>query len=216
MNLSDATSPEPTPQKKKHSRRRGQFLGVDNLDLSIDSEEEDLVTQNEKLKQENEQLRKRVKRLQGTKKAPPVRRQTCPPKPWSQLSNRRKLQLVKDVQAALQDLANAHSTSVISVSANIIHRHARILNEPQIAGVAKKIEQNAALSGGTMSPLVASWLMVRGKSGGLSKIVYRQIKKVFRTQKLCTLPAYNLVTDYWRRDIMTPIEITREGSSEVG
>ena len=52
MNLSDATSPEPTPQKKKHSRRRGQFLGVDNLDLSIDSEQEDLVTQNEKLKQE--------------------------------------------------------------------------------------------------------------------------------------------------------------------
>ena len=72
MNLSDTTSPEGTPQKEKHSRRKRQFLGLENLDLSSDSEQEDLVTQNEKLKQENEQLRKRVKRLQEKKVAPPV------------------------------------------------------------------------------------------------------------------------------------------------
>ena len=113
MNLSDTTSPEATPQKEKHSRRKRQFLGLENLDLSSDSEQEDLVTQNEKLKQENEQLRKRLKRLQEKKIAPPVLRQTRPPKPWSQLSNRWKRQLVKDIQAALQDLANAHSTSLI-------------------------------------------------------------------------------------------------------
>ena len=59
MNLSDTTSPEATPQKEKHSRRKRQFLGLKNLDLSSDSEQEDLVTQNEKGKQENEQHRKR-------------------------------------------------------------------------------------------------------------------------------------------------------------
>ena len=99
MNLSDTTSPEATPQKEKHSRRKRQFLGLENLDLSNDSEQKDLVTQNEKLKQENEQLRKRLKRLQEKKIAPPVLRQTRPPKPWCQLSNRWKRQLVKEMNS---------------------------------------------------------------------------------------------------------------------
>ena len=43
----------------------------------------------------------------------------------------------------------------------------------------QKIEANAPLGKtGQMSTLVASWMMLRGKSGGLSKVVYLQMKKV--------------------------------------
>ena len=52
-----------------------------------------------------------------------------------------------------------------------------------LRGLPKKIEANVPLGKtGQMSTLVASWMMLRGKSGGLSKVVYRQMKKVLHLQ----------------------------------
>ena len=77
------------------------------------------------------------------------RRKKCVPnshiKPWSQLSTKRKYQVVTGIQTGLQKAADKYSTSVIAVSANIMYRKAMYLNKRDIARIAKKIEANVPL-----------------------------------------------------------------------
>ena len=65
------------------------------------------------------------------------KRKKCVPnghiKPLSQLSTKRKYQVVTGIQTELQEVADKYSTSVIAVSANIMYRK------------AKKIEANVPL-----------------------------------------------------------------------
>ena len=222
MNLSD-TSTEVTPTKTNRSDL--QYPPRDELDLSLSNssqtdtivsitawENAQLRTENERLEQENVHLKKELARLNGTN----LQERRCL-KPWSQLGRERKRRLLKDILGTVQNVADHYETSVICVSANIMYRGAFAVKRYDILKIARKIEANASLKEGKgkMPELVASWLILRGKGGGLSKVVYRQIKKVFRLQKLCVLPAYHLVTDYWHSHIMTPITTTIEGSSTV-
>ena len=162
--------------------------------------------------QENVHLKKELARLKGTN----LKERRCL-KPWSQLGRERKRRLLKDILGTVQNVADHYDTSVICVSANIMYRGAFAVKRYDILKIARRIEANASLKEGKgkMPELVASWLILRGKGGGLSKVVYRQIKKVFRLQKLCVLPAYHLVTDYWHSHIMILITTTMEGSSTV-
>ena len=171
-----------------------------------------LRTENERLEQENVHLKKELARLKGTN----LKERHCL-KPWSQLGRERKRRLLKDILGTVQNVADHYETSVICVSANIMYRGAFAVKRYDILKIARRIEANASLKEGKgkMPELVASWLILRGKGGGLSKVVYRQIKKVFRLEKLCVLPDYQLVTDYWHSHIMTPITTTIEGSSTV-
>ena len=222
MNLSD-TSTEVTPTKTNRSDL--QYSPRDELDLSLSNssqtdtivsitarENAQLRTENERLEQENVHLKKELARLKGTNH----KERRCL-KPWSQLGRERKRRLLKDILGTVQNVADHYDTSVICVSANIMYRGAFAVKRYDILKIARKIEANASLKEGKgkMPELVASWLILRGKGGGLSKVVYRQIKKVFRLQKLCVLPDYQLVTDYWHSHIMTPITTTIEGSSTV-
>ena len=235
MNLSD-TSTEVTPTKTNRSDL--QYSPRDELDLSrsnssqtdsivsitarenaqLRTENERLEQENEKLEQENERLEqenvhlKKELELNGTN----LQERRCL-KPWSQLGRERKRRLLKDILGTVQNVADHYDTSVICVSANIMYRGAFAVKRYDILKIARRIEANASLKEGKgkMPELVASWLILRGKGGGLSKVVYRQIKKVFRLQKLCVLPDYQLVTDYWHSHIMTPITTTIEGSSTV-
>ena len=170
-----------------------------------------LRTENERLEQENVHLKKELARLNGTN----LQERRCL-KPWSQLGRERKRRLLKDILGTVQNVADHYETSVICVSANIMYRGAFAVKR-YILKIARRIEANASLKEGKgkMPALVASWLILWGKGGGLSKVVYRQIKKVFRLEKLCVLPDYQLVTDYWHSHIMTPITTTIEGSSTV-
>ena len=222
MNLSD-TSTEVTPTKTNRSDL--QYSPRDELDLSLSNssqtdtivsitarENAQLRTENERLEQENVHLKKELARLNETN----LQERRCL-KPWSQLGRERKRRLLKDILGTVQNVADHYDTSVICVSANIMYRGAFAVKRYDILKIARKIEANASLKEGKgkMPELVASWLILRGKGGGLSKVVYRQIKKVFRLQKLCVLPDYQLVTDYWHSHIMTPITTTIEGSSTV-
>ena len=192
MNLSDTTSPEATPQKQQ--KRSGESFGGSQLNLSFDSsqsvsqqnDQQALRDENDALRRTNEELRRKLRKLKKRKKCVP----NSHIKPWSQLSRKRKYQVVTGIQTGLQEVADKYSTSVIAVSANIMYRKAMSLNKRDIARIAKKIEANVPLGKtGQMSTLVASWMMLRGKSGGLSKVAYRQMKKVLHLQQLCTLPA---------------------------
>ena len=236
MNLSD-TSIEATPTKTNRSAL--QYSPRDELDLSrsnssqadsivsltarenaqlrtenerLEQENEKLEQENERLEEENVHLKKELARLKGTN----LKERRCL-KPWSQLGRERKRRLLKDILGTVQNVADHYETSVICVSANIMYRGAFAVKRYDILKIARKIEANASLKEGKgkMPELVASWLILRGKGGGLSKVVYRQIKKVFRLEKLCVLPDYQLVTDYWHSHIMTPITTTIEGSSTV-
>ena len=229
MNLSD-TSIEATPTKTNRSAL--QYSPRDELDLSrsnssqadsivsltarenaqLRTENARLEQENERLEQENVHLKKELARLNGTN----LQERRCL-KPWSQLGRERKRRLLKDILGTVQNVADHYDTSVICVSANIMYRGAFAVKRYDILKIARRIEANASLKEGKgkMPELVASWLILRGKGGGLSKVVYRQIKKVFRLQKLCVLPDYQLVTDYWHSHIMTPITTTIEGSSTV-
>ena len=222
MNLSD-TSTEVTPTKTNRSDL--QYSPRDELDLSLSNssqtdtivsitarENAQLRTENERLEQENVHLKKELARLNGTN----LQERRCL-KPWSQLGRERKRRLLKDILGTVQNVADHYDTSVICVSANIMYRGAFAVKRYDILKIARRIEANASLKEGKgkMPELVASWLILRGKGGGLSKVVYRQIKKVFRLEKLCVLPDYQLVTDYWHSHIMTPITTTIEGSSTV-
>ena len=181
MNLSDTTSPEATPQKQQ--KRSGESFGGSQLNLSFDSsqsvsqqnDQQALRDENDALRRTNEELRRKLRKLKKRKKCVP----NSHIKPWSQLSTKRKYQVVTGIQTGLQEVADKYSTSVIAVSANIMYRKAMSLNKRDIARIAKKIEANVPLGKtGQMSTLVASWMMLRGKSGGLSKVVYLQMKKV--------------------------------------
>ena len=222
VNLSD-TSTEVTPTKTNRSDL--QYSPRDELDLSLSNssqtdtivsitarENAQLRTENERLEQENVHLKKELARLKGTN----LKERRCL-KPWSQLGRERKRRLLKDILGTVQNVADHYDTSVICVSANIMYRGAFAVKRYDILKIARRIEANASLKEGKgkMPELVASWLILRGKGGGLSKVVYRQIKKVFRLEKLCVLPDYQLVTDYWHSHIMTPITTTIEGSSTV-
>ena len=178
----------------------------------LEQENEKLEQENERLEEENVHLNKELARLKGTN----LKEWRCL-KPWSQLGRERKRRLLKDILGTVQNVADHYETSVICVSANIMYRGAFAVKRYDILKIARKIEANASLKEGKgkMPELVASWLILRGKGGGLSKVVYRQIKKVFRLEKLCVLPDYQLVTDYWHSHIMTPITTTIEGSSTV-
>ena len=203
MNLSD-TSIEATPTKTNRSAL--QYSPRDELDLSrsnssqADSilsltarENAQLRTENARLEQENDRLenvhlKKELARLNGTN----LQERRCL-KPWSQLGRERKRRLLKDILGTVQNVADHYDTSVICVSANIMYRGAFAVKRYDILKIARKIEANASLKEGKgkMPELVASWLILRGKGGGLSKVVYRQIKKVFCLQKLCVLPAHS-------------------------
>ena len=136
MNLSDTTSPEATPQKQQ--KRSGESFGGSQLNLSFDSsqsvsqqnDQQALRDENDALRRTNEELRRKLKK-----------RKKCVPnshiKPWSQLSTKRKYQVVTGIQTGLQEVADKYSTSVIAVSANIMYRKAMSLNKRDIARIAR-------------------------------------------------------------------------------
>ena len=197
MNLSD-TSTEVTPTKTNRSDL--QYSPRDELDLSLSNssqtdtivsitarENAQLRTENERLEQENVHLKKELARLKGTNH----KERRCL-KPWSQLGRERKRRLLKDILGTVQNVADHYDTSVICVSANIMYRGAFAVKRYDILKIARKIEANASLKEGKgkMPELVASWLILQGKGGSLSKVVYRQIKKVFRLSYQPTTLSY--------------------------
>ena len=81
--------------------------------------------------------------------------------------------------------------------------------------IAEKIEKGLSIDTQTMSLLVASWLSVRSNRTGLGQRVYTKIKTVFERMNLCRLPSHKTLFGFWKNTIITPIEASREGTSEV-
>ena len=53
-----------------------------------------------------------------------------------------------------------------------MYRSTRAVKKTEIAKIAKRIEANESLKQGKMPELVPSWLILRGKGGGLSKVKF--------------------------------------------
>ena len=55
----------------------------------------------------------------------------------------------------------------------------------------------------------------RSKRTVLGQRAYRKIKTVFTRFNLCKLPSHYNLTTFWRQTLLTPIQLSMEGTSEV-
>ena len=189
----------------------------------------DLVAENNRLVQENDALKQRIAELQaggaggaagaagggaGGGGAVPAAA-AAHSKPWSQCSGEWKRRKTEGIASEIDKVAENHQTTAITVAAHMLRRKARVASETDIWLIAQKIENGLSIDTNTMSLLVASWLCVRSNRTGLGQRVYTKIKTVFERLNLCRLPAHKTLFSFWKNTILSPIEASREGTSEV-
>ena len=218
MNLSDDTSND-------SSVRVGQdndiFAGQQDLNLSVSSNDQigqhphgevdqDLVGENQRLREENYALKQRISELE---EGGADREQDM--KPWSELGRQWKWACTSGIVTQMDRLAGRHHTSAVTIAANIMKRKAHLLKLTEIHTIAKKIEEGIPLDSNDMPLLVATWLCARSKRTVLGQRAYRKIKTVFTRFNLCKLPSHYNLTTFWRQTLLTPIQLSMEGTSEV-
>ena len=186
----------------------------------------DLVAENNCLVQENDALKQRIAELQaggaggaagggaGGGGAVPAAA-AANSKPRSQCSGEWKRRKTEGIASEIDKVAENHQTTAITVAAHMLRRKARVTSETDIWLIAQKIENGLSIDTNTMSLLVASWLCVRSNRTGLGQRVYTKIKTVFERLNLCRLPAHKTLFSFWKNTILSPIEASREGTSEV-
>ena len=201
---------------------------------------QDLVAENNRLVQENDALKQRVAELEaaeavgagggagggeagraagggadggGADEGPAAA--AAHSKPWSQCTWQWKRRRTKGIASEIDRVAESHQTTAITVAAHMLRRKARVAAETDIWIIAQKIEKGLSIDTQTMSLLVASWLSVRSNRTGLGQRVYTKIKTVFERMNLCRLPSHKTLFGFWKNTIITPIEASREGTSEV-
>ena len=187
----------------------------------------DLVAENKRLVQENDALKQRVAELQaaggaggaagggggGAGEVPAAA--AAHSKPWSQCSREWKRRKTEGIASEIDRVAENHQTTAITVAAHMLRRKARVASETDIWIMAQKIEKGLSIDTNTMPLLVASWLCVRSNRTGIGRRVYTKIKTVFERMNLCRLPAHKTLFSFWKDTILSPIEASREGTSEV-
>ena len=180
---------------------------------------QDLVAENQRLTQENDDLKRRIADLEaagggeGGGGVPDAN--NAHSKPWPELSKQWKRLKTKAISSELDSVALKHQTTPVTVAANMLKRKAKMVSRTDIWRIAKRIEDGLPIDSNNVPFLVASWLCVRSNRTGLGQRVYTKIKTVFRRNDLCNLPPHKELFSFWKNTMLTPIEASTEGTSEV-